>query len=96
MQCHLVATLQAPFEHQAKAGRLLQGVALVKVRHHQPGHGDIAQGIHRFDEGLVVRPGLRRNIMQHQQQAWSIGVLRHGCAPASGGPALPGNAPASH
>ncbi|MNR08043.1 hypothetical protein D3C85_1241810 [compost metagenome] len=95
MQRHFVATLQAPVKHQAKTGRMLQGIAFVKVRHHQPGHGNVAQGIDRFDERLVVRPGFRRNIMQHQQQALSISMLRHERAPASCGPALPGNVPAA-
>ncbi|MNH12835.1 hypothetical protein D3C79_723880 [compost metagenome] len=69
VQGQFVALSQAPVKQAAEGGRTQQQVALVEVRHHKPGHRDAAEAVDGFDEGLVVRPGLGRNIMQHQHQA---------------------------
>ncbi|MNG03509.1 hypothetical protein D3C84_865940 [compost metagenome] len=100
VQDQLVAPAQALVKHVPKARCRRQRMLLVEIRYHQPGHGDLAQGIDCLDEWLVVRPGVRGYVMQYQQQAlpaaWGDAGLRHEPVPAAHGQALPGSAPAGH
>ncbi|MNG10949.1 hypothetical protein D3C84_944480 [compost metagenome] len=66
MQHQFVAALDPAVEQAPKARMSLQGIVAMKVRHHQPGHRHLAEGVNGFDEGLVVGPGLRCHVVQHQ------------------------------
>ncbi|MNX91693.1 hypothetical protein D3C86_1237940 [compost metagenome] len=66
VQRQFIATGESPAEQATKIRMRLQIVVLVKVRHHQPSHRHTAERVDGFDKWLVIDPGLRRDIVQHQ------------------------------
>ncbi|MNT77746.1 hypothetical protein D3C72_2168920 [compost metagenome] len=66
MQHQFITAGDPGTEKAAKVRVGFEIVVLVKVRHHQPGHWHATQRIDGFDEGLIVRPGWRSDVMQHQ------------------------------
>ncbi|MNL53628.1 hypothetical protein D3C87_1768910 [compost metagenome] len=66
VQRQFVTTDDPVGEHTSKFRMGVQRVVLVKIGHHQPGHWHHAQGVDGSDKGLVVGPGMRRDIVQHQ------------------------------
>lgn len=66
VKSEFVATLQTRMHQALKVRGMIDAVMLVKVRDDQPSDSYFAQRINSFDEGLIVCPCLRRNIMQYQ------------------------------
>ena len=63
MQRQLIATANAFAEQTTEISVLTECIPAMKVGHHQPGHGHVAQLVDRFDEGPIIRPRRGRNVV---------------------------------
>ncbi len=63
VQCQFVAASDPAGQQTSKRRIRGQVIMFVEIRHHQPSDRHLTQRVDGFDEGLVIGPGLRRNVV---------------------------------